>query len=145
MNGPTHGNPIHDHHEEHVNNNNSSSNNNNNGDEDDDDFITLTPVQTSYPPCRHCNRQGYYGFYPPERQVATPKPFEAGDDCDEWMVDFEEIARANRWNDQAKLEVLPVFLKTKSAKEWFRQHQDECWPSTLDMEETLRINSSIPK
>ncbi|KAG0284550.1 hypothetical protein BGZ96_011077 [Linnemannia gamsii] len=61
-----------------------------------------------------------------ERQLATPTIFRAASiDGFEWMQDFEEIARANNWSPKAKLDIVPIYLKTKSDKTWFRENRHE--------------------
>ncbi|KAG9327141.1 hypothetical protein KVV02_000857 [Mortierella alpina] len=68
-----------------------------------------------------CSRQ--------ERQLTTPTPFFIGICAAEWMQDFEEIARANNWSSQAKLDIVPIYLKDtfrkKTLKTWFRNNQHE--------------------
>ena len=39
----------------------------------------------------------------------------ANEDFDKWFRDFKRIARANRWNDECSLEILPAYLRGKAA------------------------------
>ncbi|KAF9958980.1 hypothetical protein BGZ72_010512 [Mortierella alpina] len=73
-----------------------------------------------------CSSQVCCGHH--ERKLMTPTPFSLGDCGAEWMQDFEEIARANNWNCQAKQDIVPIYLKdksNKSVKTWFRETQHE--------------------
>ncbi|KAF9167033.1 hypothetical protein DFQ26_006051 [Actinomortierella ambigua] len=58
-----------------------------------------------------------------ERNLATPKDFWPYLSGAVWMEDFEEIAQANNWSQQARLDIIPLYLKDPSTKQWFRENR----------------------
>ncbi|KAG0256705.1 hypothetical protein DFQ27_005537 [Actinomortierella ambigua] len=58
-----------------------------------------------------------------ERRLSTPCKFALSLDCKQWIEDFEEIARANNWQRQTWMDILPVFLEGLSTKTWFRENR----------------------
>ena len=58
------------------------------------------------------------------RIVARPSDFNGRkeEDAEEWIEHFGRIAAANNWNDQRKLEIIPIYLKGAAGR-WFKKNE----------------------
>lgn len=55
-------------------------------------------------------------------RIFKPDPFcgKAEEDAEAWLAHFEKVARANNWDEAAKLRIVPVFLKETAERWWNR-------------------------
>ena len=82
----------------------------------------------------------------PERNIATPISFKgnAEEDPVEWLKSFNDVAKANNWNNQTKLELVKTYLKG-NALEWFESIVVERWknPHERDDEDYEEIQDGF--
>ncbi|KAF9976485.1 hypothetical protein BGZ73_008488 [Actinomortierella ambigua] len=96
---------------------------NHSGDNDHDPSSGEKVIQPSRGSHCNCNCRCHSTFHYQERHIATPTNFALGLDCDRWIEDFEEIARANNWPRPSWLDILPIYMKGQSTKAWFRENR----------------------
>ena len=65
-----------------------------------------------------------YVYMPGPSTIAKPTLFlgKLKEDAQEWIENFENIATANSWNDNKKLQVIPVYL-LQIAKRWLDENR----------------------